>query len=150
MKKVLCLLVIALALVAFTACSDDEIDRIEAGYFNFELKNVSKEPWVLGYDLDNIPDVKRIAESYHYGEEFLLNPGKSQKGAYTESGLSQSDNYNKTSDTSFTVELICIAGQKKEKSSIVGEYLQRITVQGSYGKKPLLIEWDGSEFKWVK
>lgn len=154
MKLVLCLLAILLTMFAFTACSDDEIDKIEAGKFFFELKNVSKESWVLGYDLNNIdmPDVKKAPENYHYGEELLLKPGKSCEGEYSESGLKQSDSFRAISDKSFEVQLICIAGQKKEKNLYVGEYMQFVPIQGSYGngKKPLIIEWNGSEFKWKK
>ncbi|MDX9872945.1 MAG: hypothetical protein RBT41_11090 [Clostridia bacterium] len=150
MKKVFGLLAIVLALFTFTACSDDEMDEIDAGKFYFELKNVSKESWVLGYDLNSVPDVKIVPENYHYGEELLLNPEKSQKGAYTESALRQSDSFRGISDKSFAVELICIAGQKKEKSFYVGEYMQFVPIQGSYGKKPLIIEWNGKEFKWAK
>jgi hypothetical protein len=152
--KVLCLMAIVWTMFAFTACSNEEIDSIEAGKFFFELKNVSKESWVLGYDLDNpyTADLEKAPENYRYGEELLLKPGKSVDGAYNESGLKQSNTYRAISDKSFEIQLICIAGQKKEKSSYVGEYMQYVPIQGTIGnvKKPLIIEWNGSEFKVKK
>ena len=145
-KTMLFTFLLLMVIFVFVGCNS------EAGSgekeFQYQIKNVSGDDWVLIGDFDT--DFVYTGDNYGLDPAFVIKNGKSESESFIAQRLIDSGRLDEMTEGTYKIKMRFIAGKlpqnANEDTITSGLIMQDITITGTYNKE-VVVEWDGTSFK---
>lgn len=153
MKRISIIVLAAFLLFSAAGCSGDQSAGSGQGAEKsaiFKVMNVSGMPWVM--DSDDVGEYDTL-DAIDVSD-FTIEPGGSYGGGVYIEEQKELGNFIETSPTKYEVTVEFLAGEvpddPEENNQLYVEdfTIYSLRISGTYNE-PVVIEWDGSQFKQV-